>query len=493
MAADGLGLGGRTIERDAKVTLIHTNDLHSHLEEAARIASYIKEIRGRIEPDRLLLIDCGDYLDRVRPETEGTNGAVNRALLERLGYDAVTLGNNEGITWTREQLDGMFDSAPFPVVCANLKWAETGSEPSWMIPFMLAEKDGLKIGLLGLTAAFNDYYRLLGWEADDPIETAARLVPELRKRADVVVVISHLGLWMDERLAAAVDGIDLILGSHTHHLLETPLTIGRTTVCAAGKFGFHIGIVQIEKNAATGQIGIRGRCIPTADLPPDSDAEAIVRSFREQADAAMNGVVAHLARPLPSDPARENPLGTLLAAALRKSTGAEIGLTNAGQLLEGLSAGAVTKGDIHRICPSPINPCLIMLRGDALRRALEESLLPEFIDLRFQGFGFRGKQLGTLCFDGMEVYADETRPPYERVGEVLVGGIPLEDGREYAVGTLDMFTFGVGYKGLKEGRVVRYFLPEFIRDLLSDALNDADALADCNAPRWHLKTEQGAS
>jgi len=465
--------------------LIHTNDLHSHLEEAAQIATFVKQMRRELGPERLLLIDCGDFLDRARPETEGTGGAVNRALLELLRYDAVTLGNNEGITCTREHLEGMYAGAPFPVVCANLNWTGSGSPPPWMIPALIVEKKGIKIGLLGLTAAFNDYYRLLGWEAQDPIEAAARWVPELRRQADAVVVLSHLGLWMDERLAAEVEGIDAILGAHTHHLLETPLTIGRTTVCAAGKFGRYVGVVDIRKDGLNGRIRVEGRCVPTDDIPADAEAKALIRKYGADARSVMNRVIAELDSPLPSDPSRETPLGTLLAAALRKTTGAEIGLTNAGQLLRGLKAGSVTKGDIHSICPSPINPCLIMLKGALLRQVLEESLLPDFIDLQFQGFGFRGKVLGTLCLDGVEVYADDTKPPYERVQQVLVGGEPLDDEREYAVGTLDMFTFGIGYKGLSEGRVLRYFLPEFIRDILADALNDPEAVADARRPRWH--------
>ncbi|GIO14554.1 putative metallophosphoesterase YunD [Cohnella xylanilytica] len=463
--------------------LLHTNDIHSHLEEAARIAGYVEELRKTVPRERMLLFDIGDFLDRARVETEGTEGMANRRLLDAIGYDAVTMGNNEGLSYTGPELDALFADAPFPVVCANLVRSDTGSRPDWMKPAVVLERAGFLLGLVGLTVPYEEFYGLLGWKAEDPIRAAEEWVAKLRGEADVVIVLSHLGLRQDERLAQTVGGIDLILGAHTHHLLETPLRVGDTLLCAAGKFGRHLGVLEISKKPAGGGLSVEGGSLSTEGMAPAEGIERLLKSSLEEAVSRMDVAIATLKKPLPSHPDRESPLGTLLAAAIRRTTGAEIGLANAGQLLGGLPAGRVTRGDVHAICPSPINPCLMMLKGSQLRRALEESLLPEFIGLEFQGFGFRGRVLGTLCADGLEWTVDEAKPPYERVVGATAGGRPLEDDREYAVGTLDMFTFGVGYKGLKEGTVVRYQLPEFIRDVLAEALNDESAVADCERPR----------
>jgi 5'-nucleotidase len=204
----------------------------------------------------------------------------------------------------------------------------------------------------------------------------------------------------------------------------------------------------------------------------------------------MSRVAAVLDSPLDWAPDRESPIGVLLAAAVRKHTGAEIGLVNAGQLLSGLPAGAVTEETIHAICPSPINSCHMRLTGRELLRTMEESLLPEFYELEIRGFGFRGHLLGTLCYDGLDAVADLSLPPYRRITEVRVNGEPLRPDREYIVGTLDMFTFGVGHVGLKEGRNVQYFLPNFIRDLLSEALNDEVLLLQTQYPRMRLARQQ---
>lgn len=480
-------------DRDVKLTLLHTNDIHSHFDEASRVAAYVADVRKRVGEDRLLLLDCGDFLDRFAFETEGTHGLVNRALLERIGYDAVLIGNNEGLTLTVEQLDALYREFPIPVVCANMILQATGKPPEWMTPTWTTVKAGVRIGVIGLTAVFNDYYRLLGWEALDPIAVAQAHARRLRPDVDVLIVLSHLGLRVDQQLAAQVEGIDLILGGHTHHLLETPLRIGETAIAAAGKFGQYVGHLELtvgrradEEGRAKPTLEVSGGSLSTDGFARDEEADRIVAAYGERAIARMDRPVARLAAPLSAEPYGESPLPTLLAEAVRRETGAEIGLVNAGQLLGGLPAGDVTERTIHALCPSPINPCLVKLTGKQVLHTLEQSLLPEFYEMEIRGFGFRGKVLGTLCVDGMALAIDDTRPPYERIVSATVGGEPLRPERVYEVGTLDMFTFGVGYLALKEGTDVRYFLPDFIRDVLASALRDESLVADCGRPRRTL-------
>ncbi|WP_236339715.1 5'-nucleotidase C-terminal domain-containing protein, partial [Paenibacillus plantiphilus] len=193
----------------------------------------------------------------------------------------------------------------------------------------------------------------------------------------------------------------------------------------------------------------------------------------------------------PARAERESPLGNLLAAGLRRWTDAEIGIVNAGQLLGGLAAGDVTEGDIHALCPSPINPCRMKLSGTALRSALEEALLGEFIDKEIRGFGFRGSVLGTLAVDGLEIHWNPNGAPYDKIVSITVNGEPFDDNRRYTIGTIDMFTFGVGYETIKGGTDVHFFLPEFIRDVLAAELVDAEALSRCNARNWHMAPSEG--
>jgi 2',3'-cyclic-nucleotide 2'-phosphodiesterase (5'-nucleotidase family) len=478
MFADGLGAPGR-------VVLLHSNDLHSRLEQYAKISSLIAEERARYGADRVLVLDAGDHMDRMRKETEGTGGRVNIALLNEAAVDAVTLGNNEGLSWTRETLDELYGAcARFPVVCANMVRESDGGRPSWMHTSVLVRKGGITFGITGATAAFREFYRELGWRMLDPVEAVAGEVRRLRPAADIVVVLSHLGLPMDRRLAEEIEGIDLILGGHTHHLLEEPLVIGRTTVLAAGKFGDWLGRVEIGRRADGRIFDIRASVVPVNGADERPEAAGLIARGLAEAEAALSRVEAVLASPLEAFEDRESPLANLLAAALRRHTGAEIGLVNAGQLLGGLPAGGVTTGRLHAICPSPINPCRMTLTGRLIRQALEEALLADWIGRPIRGYGFRGERLGTLAVDGLTIVYDPDGPPFGKLREVTAEDGPLEDDRPYTVGTIDMFTFGVGYESLKLGTDIRLYLPEFIRDLLAEALADAAFVADARRSRW---------
>jgi 2',3'-cyclic-nucleotide 2'-phosphodiesterase (5'-nucleotidase family) len=422
-------------------------------------------------------------------ETEGTGGVANIEMMNRIGYEYAVPGNNEGLTFTKDMLRALYqEHAGFSVIGSNLFEAETGNVPGWMKPYDMVDKGGLCIGLIGVTAPFADFYKLLGWEVRDPLEIVERSASLLRPQADLLVVISHLGIEMDKRMAEQIGDIDLILGAHTHHLFEEPVRWGKGAyLCAAGKFGEYVGVVELELHPPGhhGRIKrVSGRCIASALQPPDPEIAGLAAAYRAAGAKQLRRVAAVVDEPLPSQHEAESPLGNMLAIGLRKWTGAEIGLVNAGQLLGGLESGPVTEGMIHQLCPSPINPCRMTLAGDRILRSLEEALLSDFINKPIRGFGFRGNVLGTLCLDGLEVKYDPLAPDYRKIVSVTVNGVPLRPDREYSVGTIDMFTFGAGYASLREGRDIRYYLPEFIRDVLVRMLHDPDALTSCRHRRW---------
>ncbi|OBZ13389.1 bifunctional UDP-sugar hydrolase/5'-nucleotidase [Bacillus sp. FJAT-26390] len=468
-----------------RVVLLHSNDIHSRLEHAAKIASFIAEERRTYGSDQVLTVDCGDHMDRMRVETEGSDGIVNVDLLNDAGYEVITLGNNEGLTYSYQTISNAYASrARFAVVCANLHESATGEQPEWLLPSTIVDKNGLRIGIIGVTAAFKDFYSLLGWEVSDPFEALQAQASRLRDQVDVLVVMSHLGITSDRKMAESLRGIDLILGAHTHHLLEEPIVIGDTTICAAGKFGEYIGRVEIGIDPVSARPLFRAKVVPTSAFAEHPEAAAIISSHRKSSQQRLSRVIAKLAEPLPARIERESPLSNLLASGLRRWTDAEIGIVNTGQLLGGLAQGEVTAGELHALCPSPINPCKMTIAGVDIRKALEQALLPEFIEKPIKGYGFRGEVLGTLAIDGLSITYDSTRPPMSRLVSVAVNGAPLDDERLYTLGTIDMFSFKAGYESLANAVQLTYFLPEFIRDVIADQLLNFASIAECRQMRW---------
>lgn len=487
-----------------RLRILHSNDIHSHFEQMPLVAAAFEELRSAMGDAPTLTLDIGDHLDRVSPITEGSGGRANLDIMDATGYDAITIGNNEGLTFTAEALNELYGggNSSFKVLCSNLKEAATGNYPDWGAPYHIVNKGGIEIAMIGVTACYPDFYSLLGWSIEDPLPAVSELVRQLRSKVDLVIVLSHLGLKQDERMASEIQGIDLILGGHTHHLLEQPLRIGSTMLCGAGKFGQYIGVVDIGldpvtrkpqqmegyvrelKRSADEQREWQEPSAPSAGSL-EHRLEELIEKHRLEAGQVLDREVAWLEQAMEADSYQEAPLGNLLAQALRRFTGADIGLVNAGQFLEGLEPGRVTLGRLLDICPSPINPSIMLLSGQQILQALEESLLPEFTEKRIYGFGFRGKVLGMLNVDGMTVEYDPAGPAYGKIKQVrLGGGEPLRPEREYKVGSIDMFTFGTGYLSLSQSSQKEYFLPEFIRDLIRRALNDPEAILSSGSPRW---------
>ncbi|SFS99624.1 bifunctional UDP-sugar hydrolase/5'-nucleotidase [Paenibacillus sp. BC26] len=467
------------------VVLLHSNDIHSRLEQAAKMAAYIEETRRIYGAEHVLTLDIGDHMDRMRVETEASDGLANIDMLNAAGYEVVTIGNNEGLTFTSEQLTEAYGTrAAFKTICANFYQLEDGKRPSWLLPNTIVNKGKLRIGLTGVTAAFAEFYKLLGWDATDPLQAVAEQVAILRSQVDVVVIMSHVGITLDRKMAAEIAGIDLILGGHTHHLFEEPEVIGETSLCAAGKFGEYIGHVEIRMESTTNRPIFRAKCVPMEARSQQPQATALISGFKADSRQRLSRVITVLDEPMPASSEHETSLANLLAAGLRRKADAEIGIVNTGQLLSGLAAGEVTTGDLHALCPSPINPCRMKLTGTEIRLSLEEALQREYVDKPIRGFGFRGLVLGTLAVDGLEIHYSPERPNYNRISSIAVNGHPLQEDGVYIVGTIDMFTFGVGYEKIKYGTDVTYYLPEFIRDVLEQELLDKAAIADSYRQRW---------
>src|SRR5690606_13832203 len=100
---------------------------------------------------------------------------------------------------------------------------------------------GTKIGVTAATAYYRPLYKLLGWELSEPLSELENQIAELQKQADIIIVLSHLGMHDDQKIAENNPRVDLILGGHTHHVFMNGKKVNHTTLCAAGRYGEYIG------------------------------------------------------------------------------------------------------------------------------------------------------------------------------------------------------------------------------------------------------------
>lgn len=453
--------------------IYHTNDLHSHFEEWPKIVKYIEQKRELHDKEKedMFLFDIGDHVDRFHPISEASLGQLNVEMLNRLKYDSVTIGNNEGITLPFEALDRLYEHAKFDVLAANL-YTKDHVLPTWVKPYKIyTTSSGTKIGVLGITVFYKLFYELLGWEIKDPFEITKELILELKEKTDVTIVLSHLGINDDEMLAA-IPGIDIILGGHTHHLFPNGKMIGNTLLCGAGKYGQYIGYVEIKLDLETKKlIDKKATVVQTSELRDESfETKDLLIKYAEQSDELLSNQIGYLEEDLLIDWFEESPFARLLANALKAWCDSDLAMVNSGIILDSLPKGPISKKDIHRICPHPINPCKVWLKGDELKEIILQAHTEKMEKLEVIGLGFRGKFMGKMIYEGVQFESVVLSDGLRHVKNILINHEPIDHNRVYTIGTVDMFTFGYLFPIIRDAKNKEYFMPEMVRDVLTHTL-----------------------
>lgn len=267
-----IGLGGLTLSFDqarAKhITILHTNDVHSHIEPMspndprnpnmggiARRATLVEEIR-RENPNTLLL-DAGDIFQGT-PYFNFYGGELEFKLMSKLKYDAATIGNHD----FDNGIDGLYAQLPnanFDFISSNYDFSKTILEGKTH-PYRIFTKDGVKIGVFGLgielKGLVNEHlYKETVYR--DPIEIATDMGRILKDdmKCDIVICLSHLGYEYssnkvsDVKVAEATSNIDLIIGGHTHTFMEKPAVVNnkdgkKVMINQVGCFGLYLGRID---------------------------------------------------------------------------------------------------------------------------------------------------------------------------------------------------------------------------------------------------------
>ena len=265
-------LAGRRKEEGVvqKLTILHTNDVHSRLEPfgadggkfagqggVAERAALIRKIRQ--EEAHVLLLDCGDIFQGT-PYFNLYKGEPEMKAMTMMGYEAVTMGNHDfdaGVEGFANQLP----HANFPVLVANYDFTGTAMEGKTK-PYQVFKKGDVRIGVFGLGIQLKGLVPADAFgktEYEDPVWAARKMVDVLRRKehCDLVVCISHLGYEYshgkisDRILARETWGIDLILGGHTHTFLDEPVTVRNqkgypVAINQVGWAGLRLGRLDYE-------------------------------------------------------------------------------------------------------------------------------------------------------------------------------------------------------------------------------------------------------
>ena len=445
----------------AQLRIWHTGDVHSCFDRFSGIAGFLKANRDR---ERDLYLDAGDVADERSVIVSGTGGVGAVELMKSAGCDAMAVGNNEFFAGP-EKLT-LMAARGLPMLSVNLRRLD-GEEIQGVLPYVILRRQGLRILVLGADPywptirgqeSFTDMSRIL---LLDPKECLSRLLPALRGQYDICLLLSHCGLEEDRRIAAAVPGINLILGGHSHSLTPSPERVGNTWIFHSGCYGEHLGCVELLWDGAVTEVS--GRVLPNV-FPPDRELSELMVSLEKQGRQALGVPLYSIGTALDYEPYAECPAVNALADALFSVAECDFALVNNGAVSCGIPK-VISKMCLLEACPSILNPTLVYWKGSTVLEALRASLDPEFVRQSGRGAGFRGKTLGAMAVSkNVRIKAE----PFS----VTVDGEPLDPERIYAVMADDYLFRGTGYAMLRGSVKRERYFAGYLRDLLERKLRD---------------------
>ena len=363
--------------RPPTLLILHTNDIHGHVENAARFAAHFRERKAT--RNDVLILDAGDAITGT-PLSSMFEGLPIFEITSAMGYDVGVLGNHEfDHGWRR--IASFREAASYPLLAANVRGPD--GELIGDAAYTVRRVNGIDVGLIGVLTEKSA--RMIIREGNEgvafePVRDALRrLVPEVRAKSDLLVVLSHVGHEEELELAAEVEGIDIIIGGHSHTLLEEPAWVGTTLVTQAHHSLKQLGWLYLRVDTEADRMYfIDGGFTPASEQPPpDPQAQALVERHEARVGKSMERVLG-VAR---QRYGREE-LRRWVKATLARRAGVALGFYNRGGIRADIPAGEVTVRHLWEMEPFGRNLVTMELTGAQLREMLvdEEDEVPEGLE-----------------------------------------------------------------------------------------------------------------
>ncbi|MBR5130702.1 MAG: bifunctional metallophosphatase/5'-nucleotidase [Alphaproteobacteria bacterium] len=477
------------------LTIVHTNDVHAHLLPSdaklqdcdadnavcfggyARIKSVIDGVRQT--SDNVVVLDAGDRFSGTVFYTLRKSQDVT-LLTEQIGYDVLTLGNHEFDDGLGE-LFKFVQGISAPIVSANISFPTHTQLNERIVPSVVLNKNGLKIGVIGALSEETKLETSKAKEID-----INEVIPAVRREAEklthqgvkVLIALTHIGIEADKNLARAVPELDIIVGGHTHTLLSNnheedaaygpyPIVISgtkntKTLIVTSGIGGHYLGILNTvfdKKGCIVSYTGDTIRLDET--VVPNATMEESVAAVQQSIDTIINEPILHINQDIYLTNngkycSESCYVGEFLTDMLKEvAPDADIILLNAGGIRAALPKGQIAFKHIASAYPFDSVGVLVQMTGAELKSYLEHGLKKYLSNDRTNAF----LQIG----GGTYQFSSDTKT----VTNVKVKGIPVQDDKIYAV-LIPSFMAGGG-DGFPEKEAIKTY-DLTIRDMIISAM-----------------------
>jgi len=431
-----------------EIRILHVNDFHGFAEPYKPLGSDemlggIAYLAGKADELRKekpsLLFSAGDMIQGNNWANLSQGESVIE-LMNEMGFDAMVLGNHE-FDFGQDVLRKRISEAKFPVLGANVEGLGN------LKPYIIKNLKGVKVGIIGVVTEdvpISTHPRnVAGLKFMSPIDTGEKYIAELKNKADLIIILSHIGYPVDRILAERVKGIDVIVGGHSHTKIEKPVKVGNTIIVQAWEHAKVLGVLDLTVEDGK-IIGFEGRL---EEIKPqigkeDKAAFTIVEKYKQKVKAVLNERVGEAEVDVDGENVRrrETNLGNLIADIMRHASGADVTIINGGGIRTSIKKGEIRVKDVYSVSPFDNYIVAIKLTGKQIREALEHGVSAvEEEEGRFP-------QVSGLSFK----YSPSNKRG-SRVQEVLIAGKPIDPDQEYIVATNDFLAAGGdGYKAFGE-------------------------------------------
>ncbi len=476
-------------QADFKLTILHTNDVHSRVEPInqydsgcapqddaegkcfgglARLKTAVDVRRNALiaAGRNVLLLDAGDqFQGSLFYQTY--KGLFAAELMNRTGYDAMVVGNHE-FDDGPETLGRFVDAVNFPVLFANTDLTNEPALKGKIVSHIVKEFADDKVAIIGLLT--EDTAEISSPGPNVPFlsakDTLNKLIPRLEADGvNKIIVLSHIGLERDKEIAANVRGIDIIVGGHSHTLLQDYPTVATAPdgkpvyIVQAYAHAKYLGELSVDWSDEGDVLKAEGQpWLLNGVVPADPAFAELIAEKAKPVEAIKSQVIGRTVAPIGRG--QHNcrmgicEMGVLVADAMLdrvKEQGVEIAIQNGGGLRAAIDAGDVTMGEVLTVLPYQNSLSTFQLKGADIIAALENG-----VSQIEKGAG-RFPQVA-----GLKYTFDPAAAPGKRISQVAVAQhgadfVPLDPEMTYGVVSNNyMRSGGDGYKVLQERALNAY-------------------------------------
>ncbi|MGL5437899.1 MAG: bifunctional metallophosphatase/5'-nucleotidase [Lachnospiraceae bacterium] len=445
------------MEYDEKLVIVHTNDVHSHVDVEPYVKGYVDQLRA--EGEQVLLLSAGDAFAGTAFAAL-SDGQDVVTVMNMVGYEAMVLGNHEQMM-DAAKLSAAVDNSNFPVMAINKPAAFDAAVPN-LADYIIYDFNGTKIGIIGINAVggldnkYDDAY-LTGDAFVAAVETAKAKAEA--EGATLFIGLSHLGVTDPDEtirstyIADKCPWLSLLVDGHCHTAHENGLLQNNVLIVETGEYGNNIGVTELYfkdgqiVNRVAGLIQIKGN-EANCGITPDAELAAYIAARNTANQNYLNEVVGQIPEDMTSDRnvirKGEAALGNLITDSWRWKTGADFATFNSSGIRADLTKGDFRREQLLNLFLNQNQVITVEVSGQYIYDWFEASVSA------YPGLNASFKQVS-----GLVVQFDSTREAGSRIVSItLADGTPIEKEGTYihAVdGEPDFFMDTTGKKDPVEG------------------------------------------